>query len=195
MKNHYLILLILFLILLYSYNNVGEGFLITVRSSTNLKNYLMQEYPNHDKAAKIIGKLDDNINKFADHLLDKYPNDKRIQRLVNNLQETKYEEAPHENGESTYTINKGELIKICLRKKKDGQPLHNLNTLMFVVIHELAHVMSVSIGHNKEFMDNFRFLLREADDIDIDYTPIDYSEENMTYCGVKVTHNPYYNDV
>ena len=155
----------------------------------------MQEYPNHDKAAKIIGKLDDNINKFADHLLDKYPNDKRIQRLVNNLQDTKYEEAPHENGESTYTINKGELIKICLRKKKDGKPLHNLNTLMFVVIHELAHVMSVSIGHNKEFMDNFRFLLREADDIDIDYTPIDYSEENMTYCGVKVTHNPYYNDV
>ena len=195
MKNQYLILLVLFLILLNSYNNFGEGFLITVKSSANFKDYLMQEYPNHIEAAKIIGKLDININKFANHLLDKYPNDERIIRLVNNLKETKYEEASHENGESTYTINKGELIKICLRKKKDGKPLHNLNTLMFVVIHELAHVMSVSIGHNKEFMDNFRFLLREADDIDIDYTPIDYSEDNMTYCGVKVSHNPYYNDV
>jgi hypothetical protein len=195
MKNHYLILLILLLILLSCNNILGEGFLITVKSSTNLKNYLMQEYPNHNKAAEILGKLDDNINKFANNLLDKYPNDKRIIRLVNNLEDTKYEEAPHVNGESTYTLNKGELIKICLRKKKDGKPIHNLNTLMFVVIHELAHVMSISIGHNKEFMDNFRFLLREADDIDIDYTPIDYSKENMTYCGVDVTHNPYYNNV
>ena len=48
---------------------------------------------------------------------------------------------------------------------------------------------------NEEFMTNFRFLLREADGINIDYEPIDYSEENMTYCGVHVSHNPYYNHI
>ena len=26
-----------------------------------------------------------------------------------------------------------------------------INTLMFVGLHELAHVMSISLGHNKEF--------------------------------------------
>ena len=26
------------------------------------------------------------------------------------------------------------------------------------------------------------------------YDPINYNINNMTYCGVKVTHNPYFND-
>ena len=33
---------------------------------------------------------------------------------------------------------------------------------MFVIIHELSHIMSKSIGHNSEFYDNFKFLLKEA---------------------------------
>ena len=35
---------------------------------------------------------------------------------------------------------------------------------MFVTIHELAHVMTKSIGHKTEFWDNFKFLLQEAKD-------------------------------
>ena len=115
--------------------------------------------------------------------------------MSKNLKSTIIEEAPHKDGESTYTINKGELMKICLRKKIKNKPFHTLNTLMFVVIHELAHVISESIGHNEEFITNFRFLLKEAPKYDIDYEPIDYSENSMEYCGVKVTHNPFYNHV
>lgn len=192
MKNHFLIILILCLVLL---TPQIEGFVLNMKSSITGKTYEIQEYPEMNKAVDLIGKLDKNINKFADYLFKKYPNDERIQRLHKNLQGTVYKETPHKDGESAYTINKGELMKICLRHKKENKPLHNLNTLMFVVIHEMAHVMSVSIGHNKEFMTNFRFLLREADGINIDYEPIDYSKENMTYCGVHVSHNPYYNHI
>lgn len=192
MKNHFLLILIICLVL---FKTQIEGFVINVKSSVNGKTYEMQEYSNIDNAVDMMAKLDQNINKFAVHLLQKYPDDKRVQRLHKNLQLTRYEEAPHKDNESTYTINKGELIKICLRHKKENKPIHSLNTLMFVVIHEMAHVMSISIGHNKEFMTNFRFLLREADHINIDYEPIDYSEENITYCGVHVSHNPYYNHV
>ena len=111
------------------------------------------------------------------------------------MSSTIIEEAPHVENESTYTINKGELIKICIREKKEKKPFHSVNTLMFVVLHELAHVISKSIGHTGEFMENFRFLLREAPKYDIDYEPVDYSEHNINYCGVEVTHNPYYNHV
>ena len=65
---------------------------------------------------------------------------------------------------------------------------------MFVIIHELAHVMSVSIGHGSEFMKNFRFLLKESKIAKI-YNPIDYSLNNINYCGVDVTHNPYFNHI
>ena len=190
MKNHFLLIIILCLVL---FTTQIEGFVINMKSSITGNTYEVQEYQEMNKAVDLIAKLDQNINKFANYLFKKYPNNKKIQQLYNNLQTTKYEEAPHTEGESTYTINKGELIKICLRHKKENKPLHNLNTLMFVVIHEMAHVMSVSIGHNEEFMTNFRFLLREADGININYEPIDYSKENMTYCGVHVSHNPYYN--
>ena len=66
----------------------------------------------------MMGQLETNISTFVNYLKKKYPDDARIKRLVNNLEETAYEEAPHEEGESTYTINKGELMKICLREKK-----------------------------------------------------------------------------
>ena len=59
-------------------------------------------------------------------------------------------------------MNKGEELAICLRHTSEGYPFNDNNAIMFTTGHELAHVMSLSIGHNKEFMDNFRFLLKES---------------------------------
>ena len=63
---------------------------------------------------------------------------------------------------------------------------------MFVAIHELSHVASESIGHNKEFWDNFKFLLKEATDAGV-YKMVDYSSNNTEYCGMTITDNPYFN--
>ena len=62
---------------------------------------------------------------------------------------------------------------------------------MFVIIHELAHVASESIGHTDEFWKNFKFLLIEAEKIGI-YKPIDYKTNPKNYCGMEITDNPYY---
>ena len=35
---------------------------------------------------------------------------------------------------------------------------------MFVTLHELAHVMTVSVGHTEEFWTNFKFLLTKSVD-------------------------------
>lgn len=192
MKNYILLLFIISLVII-SVKIEIESFASMKKCSHNNKNYLVQDYNNKQKAADMMGQLETNISIFVNYLEKKYPNDPRIKRLVTNLKGTAYEEAPHEEGESTYTINKGELMKICLRKKKEKKPLHSVNTLMFVVIHELGHVCSKSIGHTEEWMTNFRFLLKEAKNANIDYEPIDYSKHNINYCGVEVTHNPFFN--
>jgi hypothetical protein len=193
MNINILILISLILILLL-FTTCSESFEILEVSSTG-KEYTVQEYDNTKEAANILAKLDKNIHIFIQKLKKDHPNDERIERMENNLSNSIIEEAPHVDNESTYTINKGELIKICLRKKIKNKPFHNLNTLMFVVIHELAHVISISIGHTDEFMENFRFLLTKAAKYNINYEPVDFSKNNINYCGVEVTHNPYYNHI
>ena len=94
---------------------------------------------------------------------------------------------------TAYSENKGKKIAFCLNKKKDdNRNLIDINTLMFVAIHEMSHIASVSIGHNTEFWDNFKFLLKEAAEAKL-YIPINYKKENEEYCGMKITDNPYFN--
>ena len=59
-----------------------------------------------------------------------------------------------------------------------------MNVLMYVTIHELAHLASVSIGHNKEFYDNFYYLLEEAEKINI-FKKTD-SNKTIEYCGMDI---------
>ena len=67
--------------------------------------------------------------------------------------------SPHMIGENilpfgtSYTINKGSYIGLCLENK-------DINTLFFVLLHELAHVGTKSVGHTQEFLEFFRFLLK-----------------------------------
>lgn len=154
------------------------------------KMYGVQEMlPNSDDSVEMIAKLDIFINQFVRYLDSKYPNDKKVKRLVNRIAETKFEESEYEPDVSSYTVNKGEMIKFCVRHKNDDKDHHDFDTLLFVVIHELAHVVSITKGHNQEFLENFKWLLKEASQSGL-YYPQDYSKRPITYCGVRVTNNP-----
>ena len=85
---------------------------------------------------------------------------------------------------TSYTVNKGERIVFCLRAKLINT-IHDLNTLMYVVIHELAHVGCPEFGHTPLFREIFKFLLIESVKINI-YTPIDYRKYPKNYCGMEI---------
>ena len=57
---------------------------------------------------------------------------------------------------------------------------------MYVVIHEMAHLMSDSIGHTAEFYKNFDFLLTISQEIGI-YKYINYANSPTEYCGMMIT--------
>lgn len=103
-----------------------------------------------------------------------------------------FENHPHNiSGDTSYTINKGKKMAICLRDKETLQ-LHDINTMMFVVLHELAHIASESVGHSdNEFWRNFKFILQNAAECGI-YHVEDYSIHPMRYCGMTVTYNPLF---
>ena len=208
MDNRFFIAVVLFLIVLilithFKNKEKVESFLIK-RSSLNNTDYDVQgDLPNPDFAADLLAQLNEKTSLLQECLQNKYIKKSNtdiskedliaVKRLLSRLEKYTIDEAPFEEDSSSYTINKKQ-ISFCLRKKNKHKNFHDLETLNFVLIHELAHVMSVSQGHNEEFMRNFRFLLREAHDCGI-YNPVNYGINPMTYCGVRVTHNPYYNSV
>lgn len=70
-------------------------------------------------------------------------------------------------GEKSYTINKSK-VYLCLRDE-NGEYYSN-NMLLFVFLHELAHVICDEIGHTKRFQEIFDALLDEASNMGI-YDP------------------------
>ena len=72
-------------------------------------------------------------------------------------------------------MNKGEEIILCLRNKNS---LVDINTMMFVVLHEFAHLATESIGHTTEFWDNFKWILEESINIVI-YTKQDFEKKSV----------------
>jgi beta-lactamase regulating signal transducer with metallopeptidase domain len=62
-------------------------------------------------------------------------------------------------GDKSYTINKKK-IYICL-KDKDGK-YYNKNMLVYVILHEYAHYLNSTIGHNNDFFQIFNDLLDKA---------------------------------
>ena len=90
-----------------------------------------------------------------------------------------YAKIPLREGDGAYTENKS-VITLCLKNPKtDGY--YDMNTIMYVALHELAHVVSKTHGHNDEFKGNFSVILRQAARIGI-YDP--RKEIPTTYCGI-----------
>ena len=127
------------------------------------------------------------------YVKEKYPDDPKVKKLVNGFNPKKISETLPTSELTAYSENKGEKIAFCLNKKKKetDDKLIDLNTLTFVAIHELSHIMTTSIGHKQDFWQNFKFLLENAKNANI-YQPIDYKKENQEYCGMTITDNPYY---
>lgn len=80
-------------------------------------------------------------------------------------------------GSKSYTINKSR-IYMCL--KNSNEQYYDDNSLMFVLLHEISHVICKSIGHTDEFHKIFDELLVEAEKVGIYNSMIPMIKN---YCG------------
>lgn len=70
-------------------------------------------------------------------------------------------------GDKSYTINK-EKVYICLTD--ENGKYYSMNMLMYVVLHELAHVICDEIGHTEKFHEIFEAILLRSTEMGI-YNP------------------------
>ena len=81
-------------------------------------------------------------------------------------------------GKKSYTLNKKH-VYICL-KDENGR-YYNRNMLVYVCLHEYAHLLNVEIGHGKEFQQIFQQVLNAASERGL-YNPS--IPPLKQYCGV-----------
>mgnify|MGYP001364546976 FL=1 len=153
--------------------------------------YCVRETPKLELVADLLARTTEKLKQLVAYLKEEYPNRENVKRLAEKFNPRKISETLPTSKYTAYSENKGEKLAFCTTTTKEGSKLIDENTLSFVAIHELGHVMTESVGHTKEFWQNFKFLLKNAVKIGI-YEPIDYKKKPKNYCGMKITDNPYY---
>jgi hypothetical protein len=114
--------------------------------------------------------------------------------MVNNFRAdpARFIEATPDSDHTSSTVNKGEIINMCLRQRSGGdESLVDENVMMFVALHEFAHICTESIGHDSDFWNNFGWLLKEAEAQGL-YRYTDFAAHPVNYCGVHITDSPRY---
>ena len=91
-----------------------------------------------------------------------------------------YAKIPLREGDSAYTEDKS-VITLCL-KDPDSGIYYDMNTIMYVALHELTHVISRKHGHGDEFKRNFSNVLKRSAIIGI-YDPT--IPIPSTYCRIQ----------
>jgi uncharacterized protein (UPF0333 family) len=171
----------------YIINMYNEKDLVQVTSSVDNEKYTVQVKEDSKEAADLIANIKKRLITLLEHMERTFGvDDERIANLKLNFRPDRLKEGVDTPGYTSYSINKGEQIVLCLR---NGDKLVDINTMMFVVLHEFAHLASVSIGHTKEFWDNFRWILEEAINIGI-YVKQDFDKKSVEYCGMDITSSP-----
>jgi len=156
--------------------------------------YCVREREKLELAKDLLETVNLKLMKLVKHCKnDKDINDREnIKRLVKGYNPTKIYEILPTSKYTAYSENKGEKLAFCVNTEKNNNKLIDENTLTFVAIHELSHIATKSIGHTKEFWDNFKMLLKiSIDEVGI-LKPQDYRKKKARYCGMNINDNPYY---
>jgi predicted metal-dependent hydrolase len=175
---------IIFIFILYQYHYYSK--IENIVSNIDNRNYEVQIKDDAQEAANFIAQIREKLIIITDHLIKSYPNEDRTIRLKQNFKPDNIKEGIDNPNYTSYSVNKGEQIVLCLRSHNK---LMDLNTMIFVVLHELSHICTLSVGHTTEFWDNFKWILEEAINIGI-YKKQDFKLNNVDYCGMKITDSP-----
>jgi len=192
-----LIIIILIIIGVYFVHDyyTNEG-LILVKSDIDNQEYKVQanietlDDANDAKAAaNLMAEVRQRLEKLQSHLNKVWGgNDERVQMLNKNFRPDRFQEGRNDiPGVTSYSVNKGEKIVLCTRNKNNK--LVDINTIMYVSLHECAHLINKTVGHDTSFWVRFRELLEEAINIGI-YVKQDFAENPVEYCNMTINSSP-----
>ncbi len=196
MDDQVFVVMTVLLVLYVSYTLYAESDYFQLKcviSDAHQKTYCVRERKMLGKAADLMAGVAGRLDRLVKHMHANHPEDEMVQRIVAKFDSSKIKEILPTSQYTAYSENKGEKLALCLNEKKEDadSALIDENTLMYVAMHELAHVGTVSIGHGEEFWTNFKTIIERAASQGL-YEPINYKKKNQMYCGMNLTDNPYF---
>lgn len=189
-----IIILLIALIVIYKIKYRSKY--ITIEAFNN-QNYLVNDLPDAKEAANILAKIMITLDKLVSNIIsdfENYPNQRseedyiyinNVRTIKTKLPYVKISENPVDSNYTSYSINKGEELVFCIRDKKKYK-IHPINELLYVAIHEIAHIGCPEIGHTELFKRINIYLLSKAVCYNL-YKYIDYYDDNRNYCGMTLT--------
>jgi len=146
---------------------------------------------NRQTAADYLALINAKVNKLVDYMkLHNLPDPDTAKRLYHRWMSIELKETNSAEKSAAYTLNKSTEIRLCIRNH-DGK-FEDSNTSMFVILHELAHVMSISYNHTEEFKNNFSYITHLASSLGL-YRPEDFTKNPKMYCGTSINTTPCQN--
>lgn len=136
--------------------------LIIERNIITIINYMYNN--RHTKFEDICDIIEQTFDKLDDlNIIDNMNNDKL----------------------TSYTINKKTFV-FCIQSKTKDDMYYDVNLLMFVVLHEMAHFLCPYYdGHDDYFYKIFNILINVAVELGL-YTKINFKKEPHEYCGLMI---------
>ena len=183
------LLMICILAVFFYMNFLRQKLYLEKIRASNGNEYLVRNLPDKIEAANKLGSISDSLKNLVNSLNE---NDDSKGEYIKGLKESFNPEYITENIPGSiyvaYSVNKGEELSLCIRDK-DTESFIDDNTIIFVAIHELSHIMTPETGHTPLFWDNMKYLLEQASSQGI-YMPVDYSQSPVEYCGMDINSTP-----
>lgn len=180
----FIIFVIALILVMFIQNHYGEVEYVT--STVDQRTYLVRKLPDRQTAADYLADINQRLTKLVRHMMAKYADNPDVQQLYKFYNPNSVSEGSVESGYTSYSVNKGEKIILCIRQK--DKSFVDKNIIMYVAIHEIGHLMTKEVGHTDTFWANFKFLLEEAMAIGL-YTKMDFNNRPVDYCGIQITNS------
>ena len=185
------LIIIVFIIVFYIVFIMNDSSLVNFEVGGN--NVLVRDTQDKEQSAKLLNELINRMYTLKEHVVNNRNSHLEYKEYIDQFnrnfteKRTKIYETSLTSEYTSYSINKGEELVFCLRNKSTFK-LHDINLLMYVAVHELAHTACPETGHTRLFNKIFKFLLERAIDINL-YDYEDYSKYPVEYCGMKLYTN------
>jgi len=181
-------LVALIIYLIYSIKNNG-----LVHAEFDGQIYMVQEHKDKMKAVDLLIKLKNDLAVIAQKSLERAQSENNkdyinyISIILSKLKTVFIREVEKDSPYTSYSVNKGEELVFCLRNKETFE-FYDYNKILYVAVHEIAHIGCPEVGHTKLFFELNKYLLETAQQNGL-YNFIDYNTTPEEYCGIQIYTN------
>jgi hypothetical protein len=164
-----------------------------VTSTVDGGRYLVRNLADKQEAADRLARTRAKLMRLIRDLKQTHPEKAFVIQMARNFDAdpSRFSESTPDASYTSYSVNKGEKVYMCLRQRNEREELVDENIIMFVALHELAHIGTSDVGHTPQFWNNFGWVLERAEALQV-YEFTDFSAHPVEYCGIRITDQPTY---